>query len=451
MVDFVKKKFQEITKNEFVKHVLTLISGTSIAQFIPILISPILTRIYTPEDFSVLGIYVSIAIILSEMITGKYELALMKAEEEEKASLVSLTLIFIGCATILFSILFFLFFDIFSFFKISGDAYWKYILLIIIAFLGITKLFSYLHIRAKNYKIVAYSKVSKSIVLACLQISFFSLKYIGLIIGFAVSSIVESIILIKKNRIYIKSVEVKEIKKTARKFAKFPLFEVPSSLFNIGTIQAPIILIPTYFGAFYGGFYFQAYKILTMPISLVGGAIGQVFFEQGSLLRDNSLKFSELVFKTHKNLFLISFIPLSIILFFGDDIFAFVFGNQWRISGSYAMIMIPWIFFNFLVSPISSVLIIKEKQHIGFVFITIMSFLRLIGLLLGIFYFKDIYSTIALFSYISAICYFGYASFIVYRFLDFGVLKYWFFIIKIGGSLCLLLFIIKYFLNHIIN
>ena len=40
-------------KSEFSRNVLTLMTGTTIAQAIPIAISPILTRIYTPEDFGV--------------------------------------------------------------------------------------------------------------------------------------------------------------------------------------------------------------------------------------------------------------------------------------------------------------------------------------------------------------------------------------------------------------
>ena len=108
MINFIKRKFHHLVKNEFVKHVLTLISGTSVAQFIPIAISPILTRIYTPEDFSVLGIYISIAIILSEITTGKFELAVMNADnEEDKTNIISLTIVVIGVTALLFGLLFF--------------------------------------------------------------------------------------------------------------------------------------------------------------------------------------------------------------------------------------------------------------------------------------------------------------------------------------------------------
>jgi len=44
-----------IPKGEFSKNVLTLMTGTTIAQAIPVAISPILTRLYTPEDFGVVA------------------------------------------------------------------------------------------------------------------------------------------------------------------------------------------------------------------------------------------------------------------------------------------------------------------------------------------------------------------------------------------------------------
>ena len=57
-------------KSEFSRNVLTLMTGTTIAQAIPIAISPILTRIYSSEDFGMSALYMSIASILSVVATG---------------------------------------------------------------------------------------------------------------------------------------------------------------------------------------------------------------------------------------------------------------------------------------------------------------------------------------------------------------------------------------------
>ena len=72
-------------KSEFSSNVLTLMTGTTIAQAIPIAISPILTRIYTPEDFGMFALYMSMATIISVIATGRYELAIILPEKDEDA------------------------------------------------------------------------------------------------------------------------------------------------------------------------------------------------------------------------------------------------------------------------------------------------------------------------------------------------------------------------------
>ena len=72
-------------KNSFYKNVFTLLKGNSIAQAIPLLISPILARIYSPESFAYFGVYMSILAILTVFVTGKYELAIMLPKKDRDA------------------------------------------------------------------------------------------------------------------------------------------------------------------------------------------------------------------------------------------------------------------------------------------------------------------------------------------------------------------------------
>jgi len=70
-------------KSEFSRNILTLMTGTSIAQAIPVAISPILTRMYTPEDFGTLALFVAITGVFSVIASGRYELALMLPSKDE--------------------------------------------------------------------------------------------------------------------------------------------------------------------------------------------------------------------------------------------------------------------------------------------------------------------------------------------------------------------------------
>ena len=69
----------------FWANVSVLLTGTSLAQALPIAITPILTRLYTPSDFGVFGIYLSALVILGTIATGKFELAIMLPEKDEAA------------------------------------------------------------------------------------------------------------------------------------------------------------------------------------------------------------------------------------------------------------------------------------------------------------------------------------------------------------------------------
>ena len=83
MLDKLKEMLN--LKSEFSKNVLTLVTGTTIAQSIPIAISPILTRIYTPEDFGVLALFISITTILGTIANGRYELAIVLPKRDNNA------------------------------------------------------------------------------------------------------------------------------------------------------------------------------------------------------------------------------------------------------------------------------------------------------------------------------------------------------------------------------
>ena len=90
-------------KSEFTRNVLTLMTGTTIAQAIPIAISPILTRLYTPKDFGVLALFVAITSIFGSIANGRYELAIMLPKKDEDAiNIFASTTIFIIHASLQF-------------------------------------------------------------------------------------------------------------------------------------------------------------------------------------------------------------------------------------------------------------------------------------------------------------------------------------------------------------
>ena len=81
--------------SSFAGDVLKLVSGTTVAQLLALLVAPILTRLFAPDSWGVLAIFTSITGILGVIACLRYELAIMLPEkDEESANLLGVSLMF---------------------------------------------------------------------------------------------------------------------------------------------------------------------------------------------------------------------------------------------------------------------------------------------------------------------------------------------------------------------
>jgi len=104
-----------------------------------------------------------------------------------------------------------------------------------------------------------------------------------------------------------------------------------------------------------------------MPLSLIGSSVSQVFFQKASQTYIDGGDLHVLLKKTMIKLAMIA-LPIFVIIIIAPDMFAIFFGKAWREAGVYAQILSPWIFLNFIVSPIAGVYLIvgKQKQALWF-------------------------------------------------------------------------------------
>lgn len=150
----------------FSKNVLSLVSGTTIAQILPVIIIPIITRIYTPEDLGLLAIVVSILSILSIVANGRYELAINLPEKSDDAARV-IAVSLIICT--LFSIIVFFISSIFGNFFIERlglkDISWSiYVIPVMMWLSGIYNVLNYANVRIGKFKDIALSTIKKQLV-----------------------------------------------------------------------------------------------------------------------------------------------------------------------------------------------------------------------------------------------------------------------------------------------
>jgi O-antigen/teichoic acid export membrane protein len=356
-------------KSEFSKNVLTLMTGTTIAQAIPIAISPILTRIYTPEDFGVFALFISIVSIFGSIANGKYELAVMLPKKDEDAiNIFALGfLINITLSLILLLIVIIFHNDIVELLNNKEISTWLYFIPISIFLIGCYNLLNYFNNRLKQYKDLAKSTIIKSVITAIIQIFFGFIKQgaMGLISGQIISQFFANTKLLKniiKNKILLLKISKVKIIAVAKRYKDFLKYSVLASLTSILSSQLMNILISIYYNLNILGFYSLSQRLLGIPSSIIGNSIGQVFFKEAIIEKNNKGVTIKIFFTTIKKLTLISFLGFGILFFFVKDIFSIVFGKEWIIAGEYAQILIPFFAIRFIVSSISSLLIIWEKQ-----------------------------------------------------------------------------------------
>ncbi|MCD8423124.1 lipopolysaccharide biosynthesis protein [Tenacibaculum finnmarkense] len=371
-------KFKLFSKSDFFKNVLTLATGATLSSGIPILAYFFLTRIYTPSDFGTLSVFVSVYSILAVIGTGKYELAIPLPEKKEDAvSLVFLCLILNTAFSVFLLLIILLFYD--QIVHLIGNENlkgWVYFFPVLTFLLGTYQTFYYYNLRIKSFKEISKSKIYKSTTLSFFQIALGVLKFtsFGLILGNIISNFSSNINLIKtfivNEGLYsYKKITKQELKTVAKEHINFPKFTLISTLLNTASVQIPILLFSVFFTTSFIGQFSISHKVLSMPMILLGGAIGQVYYQRitdSEFVSDEYLK--QITWKLYKILLLVGVLPLSVIFFFGDYIFAFAFGEKWLLAGVYSKPISIWVLFVFISSPLSSILFAKGYQKQALIF-----------------------------------------------------------------------------------
>jgi O-antigen/teichoic acid export membrane protein len=150
--------------------------------------------------------------------------------------------------------------------------------------------------------------------------------------------------------------------KAAIKYKSTVKYVLPTAVIDVLTLQLPILMIAAMWGASSAGQFSLAWRVLILPASILGTAIGQVFFQRFSIAWPDSKLAWTLVVRTWKFLALVGILPLLIIIFFGQELFSLAFGSTWTESGKIASVLAPMMFASLLHSPTSTSYIVLGLQ-----------------------------------------------------------------------------------------
>lgn len=399
------KKIKAILKKDITKSFFILFFGTLLAQLMPILVSPILTRIYPVELFGTLALFLSVLALFISISNGKYELIFFSIKLKI-ARLVNLQLSILFTIIISISVLILVCVNVFF------DSYrLNYIFLLLpfaILFAGLNQAFQYFFNQQGLYKEIAFNKFLIAFFIALLQVLLgfilLELQSIGLVLAVFIGYIVGLIYFIKiycrdKKLNSLVDVNYKRLYFVFKKYKNTFNYSLPTAFINSISLNLIVFVLGLLYSPVLLGLYFMATRIVNAPLSVFSSAYSTIFNEKISK-SDYKLKLYINSFLLNSSISIVVLIPF---IFYGEDIFGFIFGDNWRESGSIVKVLVPLIIMNFSVGSISGIFSIFLKNEIVFIW-------QIVYIILIVFIFivfkENFYDFLKYYSFIGAFAYF---------------------------------------------
>src|SRR5699024_155019 len=413
MLSRIKKIFQK----KFVRNVFIVASGAVGAQILSLLLYPIITRLYGPEAFGVLGTFTALTKIVIPIAALTYPVAIVlpKRDRNAKTKIKLSFIITIFMSLVSLIILFIYKQSIIDIFNLNDIGNLMLLIPIVIFFAGLMQITVQWVIRTNQFVINAKSEFYHSLIanLSKVGIGFFlPLASVLVVITTFAQGIRALLILLflRKNKTYKNDIDVNfdkekelSINETAKKHYDFPLYRAPEELISTLSQNLPVLLLTSFFGPAAAGFYSIGRTVLSMPSRLIGKAIGDVFYPRITEAKHRGEDLNKLIKKATFALAGLGVFPFGLIILFGPFLFSFVFGDEWLRAGEYARWIALFSYSTYLNQPAIKSLPVLSAQRFHLFFTIFRSLARISGMLIGLIVFKDDLIAVALFGIISMI------------------------------------------------
>lgn len=404
------KRIKELSRNEFVRNIFTLMSATTVAQGIAILIYLVLARIYSNSEHGIFALYMSIIAVTGIMSTGKYESAVMMPVDDRKSlNLVALSSFLCLGFSLFLLVMVALFHKSFAF--LLGDPLiekWLWFVPLSTLMIGLFQSLSYWSNRNKRYGSMAVANVGQSLSNSAVKVS--TSKVFahggGLIAGAIIGQFIGIMLFIadflRLNKGFIKKMSVSEMKEMASEYRFFPRFNMIHNLINNFSANLPVFVIASKFGTGEAGLYSFGFLMVFRPVNLVTSSFSQVFSQRIISQYNQGKKIYSDVRRLTIKLFQFGVVPFLIAGIGGPFIFSLLFGKEWIEAGKYMQILLPWIFIVLVSAPISFLPDMLKRQQTA-MWLDVLKFaVRIPALAIGVYY-NNLYLAVILFSLVSTL------------------------------------------------
>jgi stage V sporulation protein B len=351
---------------EFLKHVLILMSGTAVAQVVPLLASPIISRLYSPHEVGVYTAFMSLVGILMTIATWRYDVAIVLPTKPEDAralvkvalGLSSLTCLLVGLGLVLAA-------------GTVSEALgtpdlkpWLVCVGLVAWASSQVSVYSYWCNRNKDYRLMGSNRVLQAFATTVTQLGggAMALGTTGLIVSTLIGQFVGAGTLLLRTRKAIFGKPTSALKGVMVEHRKMPLINAPIAALDTVRLNGTQLIISAFFSAAALGQFGQAWRLVQTPMGLINSSLAQVFFQRlavtprGGILR--------LVVQIMRRSALIGIVPFALIWVLSPPLVPFIFGARWADAGLICAGLVPWLYVNFITSPISLLFIVVRRQGV---------------------------------------------------------------------------------------
>lgn len=344
------RKLTSIFQSAMVRNTGKLLSANVIAQAIGILVYPILTRIYAPEDFALLSLFTSIAGVLVLIATAEYQYAIVLPASDNEAralthvsmllltAMVALLCLSIPCAPYISAL-----------FKAPDLATYWWMLPLSVLGLGLWNILNYWYIRRKAFMHISGYQITQSLFSASGKIGFGLAGWLhpGMIIATVFAPLLSLLI----NGTLAWSSHLSELlhpdrsamRAAARTYANFPKFNLPRSLVNSLGMTLPIWLLTPHFGLAEVGQLSLAFMAAFVPLSILSKACYQVLYQRVAELVQQRQSIRRLLVLFCLGMGGMLCAGLAVVYIFMPELVQLIFGNDWLESAEIIRTLYPYI------------------------------------------------------------------------------------------------------------
>jgi O-antigen/teichoic acid export membrane protein len=398
-----------IYKSKFVRNVAVVASGTAGAQVIVIAFSPIITRLYGPETFGILGTFMAIVAVITPIAALSYPIAIVLPKEDSDARGIARlsACIALGVAVLTSLVLMTSGDRIVNLLQVQEVSSYIWLLPLFILFAAWLQINQQWVIRKKHFGVNARAAVLHAFIVNAAKSVVGLYKPLAAVLivlaaaGQALHAGLLSLGASKADRQALQEQEAKShtpLKDLARWHYDFPLYRAPQVFINAISQGLPVLMLAAFFGPASAGFYAICRRVLNMPSTLIGKSVLDVFYPRITDAAHKGENLTLLILKATMAMAGVGFIPFALVVAFGPWLFGYIFGTEWITAGEYARWLALWLFFAFINRPSVASIPVMQVQGYFLVYEIFSVVLRIITLVVGCYLFKDDILAIILFS-----------------------------------------------------